>query len=113
MEVGDYLNQAEDNLNTAKEKLKTKEYDWVQSRAQMCVINALKSLIEYKGIHHRTNTITGLLNEVQLIYDIPSDVCMAANAVDKKTSMPSERISKFITLQAEMVLGWVMNMVGY
>lgn len=109
----DFLNQAEENLNIAKEKLKMKDYTWVQTRSQMCVINALKSLIEYKGTHHRSNTVTGLLNELQIICDIPIEVSMAANAVDKKTSMPSERISKFITLQAEMVLGWVMSMVGY
>lgn len=109
----DFLNQAEEDLNIAREKLKMKDYTWVQTRAQMCVINALKSLIEYKGTHHRSNTVTGLLNELQMLCDIPTEVSMAANAVDNKISMPGERISKFITLQAEMVLGWVMGMLGY
>ncbi|MEW6097526.1 MAG: HEPN domain-containing protein [bacterium] len=110
---GDYLNQAEGDLNIAKENLKMKDYTWVQTRSQLCVINALKALIEYKGTHHRSNTIAGLLNEVQMVCDIPNEVYRAANAVDKKTSMPSDRISKFIILQAELVLGWVMSMLGY
>jgi len=109
----DYLEQAEGDLNIAKEKLKSKDYEWVQMRSQLCVINALKALIEYKGIHHRSNTIPSLLNEVQMKCEIPTEIYMAATAVDKKTNMPSERISKFITLQAEMVLGWVMSMMGY
>jgi len=111
--AGDYLNQAEEELNTAKERLKLKDYDWVYTRSQLCVINALKALIEYRGVHHRSNTILGLLNELQLLCDLPTEVSQAANAVNSKTNMPSERISKFITLQAEMVLGWVMSMMGY
>jgi HEPN domain-containing protein len=112
-EVSDYLNQAEEDLNIAKERLKMRDYEWVQTRVQLCVINAFKALIEYKGGRHRSNTVAGLLNEAQLICDIPTDVCQAANAVDSKTSMPSERICKFLTLQAEMVLGWVMSTLGY
>lgn len=112
-EVSDYLNQAEEELNIAKERLKMKDYEWVQTRVQLCVVNALKALIEYKGSRHRSNTIAGLLNEAQLICDIPTDVYHAANAVDSKTTMPSERICKYLTLQAEMVLGWVMTMLGY
>jgi len=112
-EAGDFLNQAEEELNAAKERLKLKDYEWVCTRSQLCVINAFKALIEYRGVHYRSNTLPGLLNELQALVDIPLDISQAANAVNSKTPMPSERISKFITLQAEMVLGWVMSMMGY
>lgn len=110
---GELLHQAEQDLNNAKERLKQKDYDWVFTRSQLCIINALKALIEYRGTHYRSNTITGLLNEAQGVCDIPTEICQAIGAVSTKTSMPSERISKFITLQTEMVLGWVMSMLGY
>ncbi|MFH1563587.1 MAG: HEPN domain-containing protein [Nitrospirota bacterium] len=109
----DYLTQAEEDLNIAKEKIKTKNYDWVITRAQLCVINAFKALIEYKAGHHRSNTISGILNELSAICDIPTEICQSVNAVSSKTPMPSERICKFVTLQAEMVLGWVSSMMGY
>ncbi|MEW6609067.1 MAG: HEPN domain-containing protein [bacterium] len=110
---GDYLNQAEEELNIAKERLKMKDYDWTLTRAQLSLINAFKALIDYKGSRHRSNTLTGLLNEVQIVCDIPTDICQAINAVNTKMSMPSERIARFVTMQAETVLGWVMSMMGY
>ncbi len=111
--AGDYLNQAEEDLNIAKVKVKTKEYEWVITRAQLCITNAFKALIEYKGVRHRSNTIPGLLNELAATCDIPTEVCQAVNAVSNKTPMPSERICRFIILQAEMVLGWVSSTMGY
>lgn len=113
MDAGELLTQAEDELTAAKEALKSKNFDWVISRAQLSILSVLKALILYKGNYYRSHSIGGLLNEVLQTTIIPNEIHMAAASVNSNYPMPSEKICRLIVQQTDAVMNWAQKEMGW
>ena len=124
----DWLDEAEDDLASAKELYRAGRYAKACFLAQQAAEKALKALlIRRAGVYERTHSVAALLERARQLADVTQDLVDAAELLDRyyvpsrypnawPSGSPSKRLrepdARSAIEAAEKILGWVRENLG-
>lgn len=84
----DWLLQAQKDLKAARDSLNAGHYEWTAFQAQQGAEKALKALLRYHNHEARGHTIVHLLETVQNLVAVPSELWPKARELDRHYIQP-------------------------
>ncbi len=106
------LNDAEEDIKSAEECIGRKNFEWAIHRTKLGAQKVLCALIQYNGGIVREKMCTKLLEKMQDKYTVPIEIQNAAEEIDQKIFMCTERIARRSLLQAKRILRWAKKVGG-